>query len=303
MLRETIELSSKEQWLELRSRDVTSTEVAALFNASPYTSYFELWNRKKNNIIVEIEENNRMKWGSRLEKTIAEGIGEDYDLKVTPFKSYMRLPELRIGSSFDYQISEPLNAILEIKNVDSLQFKDQWLVEDGKVTEAPVHIEFQCQVQMLVSDIKTCYIGAFVGGNNITLLIRERDDKICEQIIKKCAEFWKSIDENRVPSPVTVEDYRSVISLNKAVAEGRHIEDFSEELFQLMNQYKKVSENEKQLSETKDILKAKILMRVGDAEKVKGENFSLNLGTVKETQMNYTRSSYRTFKPYWRKEK
>ena len=71
---EIIETRDKEHWLALRSVDVTSTEVSALFGANQYLTKYELWHRKKAGKVVKIEENNFMKWGTRLQDSIAAGI-------------------------------------------------------------------------------------------------------------------------------------------------------------------------------------------------------------------------------------
>jgi len=305
MLRETIELSSKEQWLELRSRDVTSTEVAALFDLNPYMSKFELWQRKKNNLVVTIEENERMKWGSRLEHTIAQGISEDFNLPTTPFKSYMRIPELKVGSSFDYLINKgtDLEAILEIKNVDSMMFKDKWLMEDGEITEAPPHIELQVQHQLFVSGKKTAYIGALVGGNKVYLIKREYDEGLVNEIKSRVVKFWESIDKNLAPSPDFKSDYKFISSMLNRSQSGYEVENFSNELHMLVEQYKKVSEQEKEISETKDIIKAKILMIVGEAEKVKGDGFTISAGMVKGGPISYVRKDYRNMRINFKREK
>ena len=42
-----IPITNKQDWLENRLLDVTSTEVSCLFNLNPYKSEFELYNEKK----------------------------------------------------------------------------------------------------------------------------------------------------------------------------------------------------------------------------------------------------------------
>ena len=135
----TIKYSTEEKWLSLRLEDITSTEVSALFGLNPYCTKFELWHYKKEKVIPDFSESNRMKWGKRLEPAIAKGVGEDQGWEVSPFKDYCRHDSIRAGSSFDYlaEISPGEKVLLEIKNVDSLEMKKKWVYEDGKVTEAP----------------------------------------------------------------------------------------------------------------------------------------------------------------------
>src|SRR5690606_13565282 len=155
-------------WHALRAQDLTSTDIAALFNLSPYKTHFELWHEKKSGEPVRIQQNERMKWGNRLEASVALGIAEDRGWTVRPLKEYGRLPGLRLGSSFDFRViakisnspgygtnldpdgvgwtrdDSPDDAILEIKCVDFRAFRDGWTVEDDYI-EAPPHIEIQVQ--------------------------------------------------------------------------------------------------------------------------------------------------------------
>ena len=78
MDREILVPDNEAQWLEWRKADLTSTEIAALFGASPYTTVYELYHRKAGALPAEaFEVNERMKWGNRLEAAIAAGIAED----------------------------------------------------------------------------------------------------------------------------------------------------------------------------------------------------------------------------------
>src|SRR3990167_4888783 len=191
-MHQVITPKSKGEWLELRTKDITSTEIGALFGFSPYLTAFELWHRKKEGLVVSIDENERMKWGTRLQDSIANGIAQDNVWKVRRMDEYIRIPSLKIGSSFDFSIECETNGLLEIKNVDSLAFKDGWLV-DGDNIEAPPHIELQGQHQLLVSGRQYAYIGALVGGNTVKLIRRQVDEAIHAKIKTAAADFWKSI--------------------------------------------------------------------------------------------------------------
>ena len=100
----TILPKDKQSWLEARLQDITSTEVSALFGISPYLTEFELWYQKKEKTIVELQENERMKWGTLLQDSIAQGIAEEQGWKIRRMDEYIREDELRAGSSFDFCI-------------------------------------------------------------------------------------------------------------------------------------------------------------------------------------------------------
>lgn len=300
---EVIYPENKQIWLEERARDITSTEVPALFACSPYMTEFELWHRKKEATIVTIEENERMKWGIRLQDSIAQGIAEEQGWTIRKMEEYIRIPELKIGSSFDFSIeTEDDMGILEIKNVDGLVFKQQWEEKDDGDYEAPLHIEFQVQHQLLVSDRKYAYIGVLVGGNNLYLLKRERNEKVIAAIRAASIKFWRSIQENQVPSPDFAKDSSFISSLYNYAEPGKVI-DANEEIDVIANEYKEVSASIKILDNKKSELKAKLLMMIGDSEKVIGDNFSISAGLISPKMIEaYERKGYRSFRINWRKK-
>lgn len=296
---EIVHPKSKEHWLELRTNDVTSTEISSLFNLSPYMTLFELWHRKKNKHIVLIEENERMRWGNRLEDAIARGVAEDEGWIVEPMKSYMRKPELKIGSSFDYFIGT--DGILEIKNVDSLAYRDGWSTDDDGNIEAPPHIELQVQHQLAVSDRKFAYIAALVGGNRVALIKREPDQEIINAIKNKVADFWKSIDCNIEPNPDFEKDAEIIRQLNNYAEPGKVI-DANQRVSYLAGEYLAYCEQIKELENKRDAAKTEMITLIGDAEKIKGEQFTISAGMVAESQISFTRKPYRNFRISWKKK-
>lgn len=288
------------QWLDLRTKDLTSTEVAALFGASPYFTAFELWHRKKGSISVGFQENDRVVWGKRLEEAIAEGVAEDQGWSVRRKVEYMRIPSLRLGASFDFDIEG--GGLLEIKNVDSLAFRDGWIVDEAKNVEAPPHIEIQVQHQLMVSAAPFAYIAALVGGNRVVLIRREPDPSIFEAIKLKAATFWNSIDMNEAPKPDFSTDLDTISRLYGYSTPDKVMDaSESQELFDLASIYRVSGEQEKLAKSRKDAAKAEILTLIKDAEKVLGNGFSISAGTVGSAPIAYTREGYRTFRVNWKK--
>lgn len=293
----TITPRDHEHWLALRAQDLTSTDIAALFGMSPYKTKFELWHEKKSNEIVRIAQNARMTWGTRLEASIAEGIAEDRDWCVRPFKEYVRDDELRIGSSFDYRIitsaagraaaapgiDSPDDAILEIKTVDALAFRNGWKIEDDMLV-APDHIELQVQHQMLVSGLRRAYIGVLVGGNDVRILEREADDGVHRAIRSEAAAFWDSIAAGTPPDPVMPDDARAVIRLNSYAEPGRLRDARGDAvLASAIADYARLGREIDDLQAIRDSRKAEILQAIGDAEKVLADGFTISTGMVADS--------------------
>jgi predicted phage-related endonuclease len=286
------------EWLKLRTVDVTSTEVAALYNLSPYTTHLELWHRKKNAVISEGIDSERTRWGLRLQDAIAKGIAADQGWVISPLAEYMRVPEMRVGCSFDYSIGD--EGILEIKNVDGLVYKNEWFEDDG--LEAPPHIELQLQMQFLVSGRKFGYVGALVGGNRIILIRREPVPDVINSIKAKVAAFWESIAQDVQPRPQFPEDIKFISRLYGSSTPGKAIQS-DPEIENLVVEYKAATDRAKKAEEQRDIVKSRLLMQIGDAEKVFGSNFSISAGVTNGGHIEYERKAFRNFRVNFKREK
>lgn len=317
MIRQTITPDNEAHWLALRREDLTSTDIAALFGLSPYKTHFELWHEKKAGERAEFVENDRMKWGKRMEATVAAGIAEDQGWTIRPMKEYMRIEGLRVGSSFDSRIISVSpaimlpnaeddtedDAILEIKCVDFLQFRDGWTIDEGFI-EAPAHIELQAQHQMLVSGLKRAYIGVMVGGNDIRVIERAADPQVHAGILAAARDFWKSIDENNPPPPVMPNDAEAVIRMHQFAEPGKLlVAQDDEELLSMVREYQAFKSQARDAEEQAQVRKADILMRIGDHEKVLLPGFNISAGMVGPATVSYERAGYRGFRVTEKKPK
>jgi putative phage-type endonuclease len=287
-----IVLENKQHWLEERAKDITSTEISALFGLSPYTTYFELWHNKKNETFTTISENERMAWGNALEYAIAsEAARTNNWQQLEPRKDYYRIEELRAGSSFDYEaVVNGKNTILEIKNVDGFIFNEKWKEDSEGNIEAPYHIELQMQYQLLISGYEQGYIVALVGGNKLVTLLRTPDYVIQGKMIETLREFWSSIVENKASAADYRKDYDFIISMYQEVTPKRVLED--DRFGELAMKYKQATEEEGDIKITKQAIKAKVFEAIDDFEKVKGEingrKFSISCGMRKDGRRNFS---------------
>lgn len=306
--REIIAYATEAEWLAARKRDVTSTETAALFGESPYLTEFELFHRKGGTLPTDdFAENERMRWGNRLEAAIAYGIAEDHGLIVEPFKVYMRIPELRLGSSFDFKIvglaegfdrDTPARemfrqhgpGIMEVKNVDGLAFRRNW-IDDGGEVEAPLQIEIQVQTQIEVSGLEWSVIAPLVGGNTPRPVIRARDAEMGALIREKVREFWVRRDDGIAPTPEWARDADTIgqLYLNN---DGSHLDlSANERVFELCKAYKDAAAIEKAAGEQKKAAKAELLTIIKAAKSVAATGYRISAGTRSEVFKAYRREA------------
>lgn len=309
MQRETIVHATEAAWLEDRKRFVTSTEVAALFNAGSFIkTEYQLHHLKAGTVQPdEFNENNRVKWGLRLESAIAYGMADDLGLIVEPMKCFMTMPEFFLAASFDFAIigitddyegdnearrmfREHGKGLLEIKNIDSLQFKRGWL-DDGETIEAPVQYEFQVQAQMEVADLNWAILAPLVGGNTPKPVIRIRDRDAGEAIRTKARTFWHNMNAGKEPTPDYTKDGSTIAQVYRD-NDGSSI-DLSDNtrLAELCRAYKAAGAEEKAAKERKDAAKAEILTIIKHAQKIAYDGGKISAGTNKES-----------FRAYWRDE-
>ena len=279
-----IPITNKQDWLENRLLDVTSTEVSALFNVNPYQTEFELYNQKKDKVVINLEDNERMAWGRRLEDSIAQGCAASQGWDVEPFDVYMSDPHNRMGSSFDYRItSERETGIMEVKNVSEYIYKSKWIEENDNL-EAPPHIEMQLQYQLHIANIEWGCIVALVGGNTQKLIIRRRDREMGKIFETKVKEFWDRVKSGTPPDVNYDRDSNYMIKNLFNHADPSLIMNADEDMDQLIDDYNSINREYVSLGKTKDSIKAQILEKSLGSSKILSKYGTINCGMTKGSQ-------------------
>lgn len=316
-MRETLHPATRSDWLALRGNDVTSTEVSALFGSSKYFTAYELALVKTGEIDDQFKDNERSDWGSRFEEAIARGVGEVYGVAVRRKAEYMRLPEIRMGASFDFEITgiDPQSdgddilrrmyethgpGLLEIKNVDYFIFRDEWLA--GAEPEAPAHIEIQVQQQLHVSGFAWACIAALVGGNKLHLIIRFRDGLVCERLAERVRSFWVDLDAGVYPPVVYPDDNEIIRELHSFAEPGSTLDatgrNAPDGLLDLIERYNQCSRIYYKVKDQRDTARAKLLQMIGAVERVKTDIAVISCKSVPEKRVRMTRKAFRQFKVY-----
>ena len=267
-----IPIESEAQWLQERAKDVTSTQVSALFDCCPYLTHFELWHQKRSGIVEEFVADNRTTWGNRLEQVIAEGFAAEHGMeKPKRWNVYARREGMRLGASFDYiadsgsripeggDVWEWRKVLLECKNVDYLEWREKWTE-----TEAPPHIELQVQTQLMLSGIGRAFIVALVGGNTLVAHERTPEPEVQAKIIEKVSAFWSSVEAGIAPQPDYVRDADLLLSRICNRTDGREIEADAT-VAELIDQWL----GAKAMADNVRPLQARIAELIGTASKVR----------------------------------
>lgn len=310
---------TRDEWLKAKTQAVSSTESPALFGMSPYLTAYELGIQKQGKVAGELEDNVRMRWGRRLQDSIAQGIADDFNVSIesTEYEFTLHPDEPAMGSSFDYRIvgtptvdsgeGSPLGVLfsthgpglLEIKNVDALEYL-KWPEHD-----APDHIEIQVQHQMEVARVEWCVLGVLVGGNRTEIYTRMRDGEVGAAILQKVRAFWAGLDRGVLPPPILPQDADIIIKLNQYADPGK-LYDGQEDLVlaSLCSEYAAAGDVVRQASEAQKSLKAQILKKIGTSERALVEGYNVSASMVAESHVAaHTRGAYRNFRVTKRQEK
>ena len=264
--------TTEQAWLELRASNLNSTEIAVLFGKSPYLSLPELWDMKRNRQVQVLDENDRMFWGKQLQDAIAHGAATKNGWTIRAATEYIEDTDLRIGASFDYETED---AIVEIKNVDYLQFVKEWVNDDAGL-QAPVHIELQLQHQMMLKGKPLGRIVALVGGNTLHVIERSADAEVQGAMAYKAAEFWRTIDADQAPELDFVRDADFILAKYREVIPRKMIDvRLDPQAMAAALAYKTLGEQIKALTEQRKGSQANLAFIMQDAQIAQGEGFKI----------------------------
>lgn len=291
--REIIKPKSEKQWLAMREPNLNSTDVAALYGLSPYTTEFELFHQKKGSLEDNFVPSQRTIIGQAVEAGIAKAFTKLHGVRTAPFKPYIRDEALRVGSSFDFEVpkGDYEGYLVEIKNVDYLIFRDQWLKDDGgQLIEAPQHIELQAQHEAMMADRPGVIILACVGGNSLHWVVRDADSEMQSKMLARIGQFWQQFDADEEPVVDYQRDADALMALYNH-GDKTQIMDATgnEEIEAHLRNYQQWGDEIKKLQALRTSAKAELLPIIGEHGKViinnekKGRQLSLSCGTVKET--------------------
>lgn len=255
-----------DHWHALRAKNVGGSDVAALFDQSPYQTRFTLWHEKAGRGERD-RGNDRTEWGKRLEPAIAQGVTDDMRWQLRKSREYHtndRCPGM--GCTLDYDVVDHSDGpgIVEIKFVaEYATWKEDW--SDAR---APVCFELQLQHQLACTGRTWGAIALFIG-QTATLKIYERkaDARVIPELERRVAEFWQSIKDGKAPDVTgTAEEWKLLSELYPAIERGKTIEIEDERVSHEAQLYLYGQSTRKSGQDIEGNAKVKLLAALGDAE-------------------------------------
>lgn len=188
---------SREEWLQIRSTGIGSSDAAAAIGLSSYKCSLSLWLEKTGRQPPEdLSEKEAVVWGTVMEPVLAKMYAERTGRKVRRVNAVLQHPEhpFMLANLDREVITESGTGILEIKTA-GFYSAQQW--EDG------VPVAYQCQVlhQLAVTGHAWADVAVLIAGQEFRIYRIERDDDKIADLIQREAQFWSWVANDQQPDP------------------------------------------------------------------------------------------------------
>lgn len=199
-----LSFASRDQWLEMRTADVTASVAAALFGdgVAPYMTAYELFALKSGLITEDKAETPAMRRGRLLEPVAIQLLREERpDWRIEPCGRYYRDQKARIGATPDALAIRPDIAglgIVQVKTVGTFAFKQGWHDANGEV-EIPLWIAVQASIEAALTGATWASVAAMAlgdGGLDLHVVDIPLKPALMVKLRELVADFWRRVAEN-----------------------------------------------------------------------------------------------------------
>lgn len=276
---ERVAITSREQWLALRTNDVTASAISALLGASEYQSAYSLW-AAKSGLISEVEDEaivdensisiSPMGRGTLFEDKAAELLRRmKPSWTVIKCSDYYRETASRIGATPDLLVHDPARGLgtVQIKNPEPSIYRKKWQA-DGTDIEPPLDYVIQTNVEAHLTGAKWAAIGALVISHRVELRLIpiSLHSGLMPELRERVAAFWRNVDAGIAPDPDFGRDAEIIAKLNRD-CDGSSI-DLSNDnrIRSMLDEDADLASKIKDLTEQRKAIKAETLAKIGPAE-------------------------------------
>jgi putative phage-type endonuclease len=204
-----ISVRDQTHWHELRSKHIGASEVAALFDMSPFTTLWQLWMEKSGKLPPEdLSGNKAVQAGTFLESGIANWAAHRWDMKIEKVVDYYTADDCPgMGASLDFQTDG--GHPVEIK---WSAHGDGWEYEGDTITTAPDNYVLQVLHQMACTDAEYGWLIALIRNEPRRMKV-PRSVEIISKIKSHVAKFWDSVSCGAEPPVDFDKDGEAVVRL------------------------------------------------------------------------------------------
>lgn len=250
--------SERTAWLESRRNGIGSSDVAKILGLSRWGTALQVYVSK-----VEPNPSEEMapplEWGHRLEPVISAAVMDHYGWKLD------KVPTLR-HKEHEFLIAslDRVNQDREICEIKSTARGEGY--GERETSEIPEHVWVQCQHQLEVADLETCWVFVLIGQCDFRRYRIERDSEYMPTVFPHLREFWDRVEQRNPPEPDwSHPDTPSLVSRLCRPKPGTTIDLDGSAIF-IANDYELLSLSIGELTGERDEAKARLTMMLGEFE-------------------------------------
>lgn len=187
------ECESREEWLALRKRYLTASDVPAILGQVPWDSPLAVFGRKLG-LIDEKEETEAMRFGKLLQPIVRDAYVEETKRQVTDVGEYTLLVSERwpfLACTLDYLIepipTRPGEGTLEVKTTGAFH-RGEW--SEGP----PIRSQIQLQMQLIVTGLLWGSVAGLIGGQSFRWADVDPDVDFQEAAVQAVREFHRRLE-------------------------------------------------------------------------------------------------------------
>jgi len=204
-----ISVRDQTHWHEIRSQHIGGSEVAALFDMSPFTTLWQVWMEKSGKLPPEdLSGNKSIQAGTFLESGIANWAAHRWDMKIDKVVDYFTADDCPgMGASLDFQTDG--GHPVEIK---WSAHGDGWEYDGDTITSAPDNYVLQVLHQMACTGAEYGWLIALIRNEPRRMKV-PRSEEIISKIKSHVAAFWDSVRAGQEPPVDFNKDGDAVVRL------------------------------------------------------------------------------------------
>jgi putative phage-type endonuclease len=200
--RRQIGAADQAAWLAERRTGIGASEAAIALGISKYGTPLKLFLQKTGRL-PDDPENEKMRWGRRLEPEILAEFEDRTGRRVAERQVFLRHPErphlLATLDAVDAdggvieakQIGERV-AATDLGEPGSDQVPDSWVV--------------QAHQQLYLAGVDHVTFAVLVGGNELREYVVRRRESVLDEMLPRLADFWRCVQADTPPPPLEPTD-------------------------------------------------------------------------------------------------
>jgi putative phage-type endonuclease len=252
----------REQWLLARRQGIGSSDAAAVCGVNPWSPALEVYLDKIGQLPLDRPMTEPMRLGVLFEPVVAamyeDRTGCRLEKPPTMILQHPAIPWML--ASLD-RIIQGVNAVVEIK-IAGIRQADEW-GEPG-TDEVPEHYLVQVNHQLAVTGYEFAEVAVLIAGQDFRTYHIHRNETLINEIVRVEAEFWGHVQRREPPEPDWDHDATPRVIKAMHGFTGPEIE-VDDSFADLVGDYQRLGEDGRSAEKAREIVKAKILLAMGDA--------------------------------------